>query len=243
MLLLDGALATELEKQGLDLSTNLWSSQFLLDNPDAIKKVHLSYLEAGAKCIISASYQASIKGFMDHGLSEEEAIALLKKSVALAIEARDVFMEDKDYELLPLVAASIGPYGAILADGAEYRGDYVLSKDALLEFHEQRWEILAASPADLLAIETIPSFKEAEVILELLQQTPDKFAWVSFSCQDGEHISDGTPIKECVSLFSECDGVVAVGVNCTAPRYISSLIKHIRAGAPDKHIVVYPNSG
>lgn len=243
MLLLDGALATELEKQGLDLSTDLWSAQSLLDDQDSIKNVHLSYLEAGAKCIISASYQASIKGFMDYGLSEEEAIALLKKSVALAIEARDEFMENRDSELLPLVAASIGPYGAVLADGAEYRGDYEISKSALLEFHEQRWEILAASPSDLLAIETIPSIREAEVILELLQQTPDKFAWVSFSCQDGEHISDGTPIKECVSLFNECDGVVAVGVNCTPPRYISSLIKHIRAGAPGKYIVVYPNSG
>lgn len=243
MLLLDGGLATELEKQGFDLSTKLWSAQILLENPEAIKNVHLSYLEAGANCIISASYQASIKGFIEYGLSEGEAITLLQKSVTLAIEARDEFMEGKESELLPLVAASIGPYGAVLADGAEYRGDYAISKSELLEFHKQRWEILAASPADLLAIETIPSFREAEVILELLQQTPDLFAWVSFSCKDGEHISDGTPIKECVSLFNECDGVVAVGVNCTPPRYISSLIEHIRAGAPDKHIVVYPNSG
>ena len=169
MLLLDGGLATELEKQGFDLNSDLWSAQILLEDPEAIKKVHLSYLEAGANCVISASYQASIKGFMDFGLSEEEAIVLLKKSVALAIEARDEFMQGESSELLPLVAASVGPYGAVLADGAEYRGDYTVSKSELLEFHEQRWKILANSPSDLLAVETIPSFKEAEVIFELLQ--------------------------------------------------------------------------
>ncbi len=244
MLLLDGGLATEREKRGFDLGTNLWSAQLLLENPEAIRNVHLSYLEAGANCIISASYQATVKGFMDYGLSEGEAVSLLRKSVALANEARDEFMDSKiESELTPLVAASIGPYGAVLADGAEYRGDYAASKSELLEFHEQRWEILAASPCDLLACETIPSFKEAEVILELLRQTPDLFAWVSFSCRDGEHISDGTPIKECASLFEESESVVAVGVNCTAPRFISSLIERVRAGAPGKRIVVYPNSG
>jgi len=244
MLLLDGGLATELEKRGFDLGTNLWSAHLLMENPEAVRKVHLSYLEAGANCIISASYQATLKGFMEYGLSEEEAESLLRKSVALAVEARDDFMDDKkESELTPIVAASIGPYGAVLADGAEYRGDYTVSKSELLEFHEQRWEILATSPCDLLACETIPSFKEAEVILELLQQTADLFAWVSFSCQDGEHISDGTPIKEAVSLFEDSEGVVAVGVNCTAPRYISSLIEYVRAGASSKHIVVYPNSG
>jgi len=244
MLMLDGGLATEFEKRGFDLNTNLWSAQLLLENPESIKNVHLSYLEAGANCIISASYQASIKGFMDYGLSKSEATSLLKKSVSLTVEARDEFMESNEESgLTPLVAASIGPYGAVLADGAEYRGDYTVSKSELLKFHEQRWGILAASPCDLFAVETLPSFAEAEVILDLLQQTPDQFAWVSFSCQDGEHISDGTPIKECVSLFNECDGVVAVGVNCTTPRHISSLIDHIRTGAPAKHIVVYPNSG
>ncbi|MCP5107635.1 MAG: homocysteine S-methyltransferase [bacterium] len=247
MLLLDGGLATELEARGIVLDTHLWSAHLLPENPDAIRSVHLAYLEAGADCIISASYQASIPGFISYGLSEKEAKNLLSRSIALADEARDQYLESSTSSetgrTRPLVAASIGPYGACLADGAEYRGDYGISKGELRAFHESRWEILAASSADLSACETIPSFQEAEVLLELLRQTPGLVAWVSFSCRDGEHISDGTPITECAALLNDCEQVAAVGVNCTAPQYISSLIERIRAGAPGKPIAVYPNSG
>jgi len=171
----------------------------------------------------------------------------LSSAVALANEAADQYLEGSKSKgpgrMRPLVAASIGPYGAYLANGAEYRGDYGVSKSKLRAFHEPRWETLAASPVDLLACETIPNLQEAEVLLELLRQTPAVFAWMSFSCRDGEYISDGTSIRECAVLFEDCEQVAAVGVNCTAPRYISSLIKQIRAGAPCKPIVVYPNSG
>lgn len=247
MLMLDGGLATELEARGISLDTHLWSAQLLLENPDAIRNVHLSYLEAGADCIISASYQASVPGFVSYGLSEQEARALLRKSITLADDARDQYLESgtgaKAGRTRPLVAASIGPYGAYLADGGEYRGDYRISKNELRGFHESRWEILAASSADLLACETIPSFEEAEVLLGLLRQTPGVYAWVSFSCRDGEHISDGTPITECAALLNDQEQVAAVGVNCTAPKYISSLIDKIRTAAPGKPIAVYPNSG
>jgi homocysteine S-methyltransferase len=247
MLLLDGGLATQLEEQGLNLDTHLWSAQLLHTNPEAIKKVHLAYLEAGADCIISASYQASIEGFLTYGLSEKQAKSLMSKSIALANQACDEYLKNatprEPGRMRPLVAGSIGPYGAYLANGAEYRGDYGISKNKLRAFHEPRWEILAASPVDLLACETIPSLQEAEVLLELLQQTPGIFAWMSFSCRDGECISEGTPIKECAALFKDCEQIAAIGVNCTAPNYISSLIKQIRAGAPGKPIVVYPNSG
>jgi len=247
MLLLDGGLATELEEQGLDISTHLWSAQLLHTNPEAIRKVHLAYLEAGADCIISASYQASIEGFLTYGLSKKQARSLMNKPVTLANDACDEYLNNaKNREpgrMRPLVAASIGPYGAYLANGAEYRGDYGISKSKLRAFHEPRWEILAASPVDLLACETIPSLQEAEVLLELLQKTPGIFAWMSFSCRDAKHISEGTPITECAALFKDCEQVAAIGVNCTAPQYISSLIKEIRARAPGKPIVVYPNSG
>ncbi|MGD2085879.1 MAG: homocysteine S-methyltransferase [Candidatus Aminicenantes bacterium] len=247
MLLLDGGLATQLEEQGLDISTHLWSAQLLHTNPEAIRKVHLAYLEAGADCIISASYQASIEGFLTYGLSKKQAKSLISKSAALANQACDEYLKNaKNREpgrMKPLVAASIGPYGAYLANGAEYRGDYGVSKRKLRAFHEPRWETLAGSPVDLLACETIPSLQEAEVLLELLQQTPGIFAWMSFSCRDGKCISEGTPITECAALFEDCEQVAAIGVNCTAPQYISSLIKQIRAGAPGKPIVVYPNSG
>ena len=128
-------------------------------------------------------------------------------------------------------------------DGSEYRGDYGVSKDELRQFHEPRWKLLSESDADLLACETIPSFEEAQVLVELLRDTPDTFAWMSFSCRDGEHICDGTPIVECAQLLNHSERIVAIGVNCTAPRHISSLIDHIRSGAPDKAVVVYPNAG
>ncbi len=169
------------------------------------------------------------------------------RSVTLACEARDDFLRSAGNKgtprIQPLVAASIGPYGAFLADGSEYGGDYQLSEDDLRAFHERRWEILAGSAADLFACETIPSLSEARVLQSLLNETSDVRAWMSFSCRDGEHISDGTRLAECVALFEENEQVVAVGINCTAPRYITSLIRQVRLGAPTKPIVVYPNSG
>jgi homocysteine S-methyltransferase len=247
LLILDGGLATELEKMGFNLSTHLWSAHLLDSNPEAIKKVHLSYLEAGADCIISSSYQASISGFMKKGYSENKAKSLLKRSVALANEACDEYLElsknDESNRMHPLVAASIGPYGAYLANGAEYRGNYKVPKSQLKSFHESRWEVLCSSSVNLFACETIPSFEEAEVLLDILTQTPEIFTWISFSCRDNERISDGTMIHDCAALFKDCDQVVAVGINCTAPKYISSLIEQIQLGAPNKPVVVYPNSG
>ncbi|MCP5053130.1 MAG: homocysteine S-methyltransferase [bacterium] len=247
VLILDGGLATELEVRGHDLDNHLWSASLLQTDPGAIRGVHRSYLEAGADCIISSSYQASVPGFRSLGLSDQEAIGLMKKATDVANEARDQFIEgSSDIEtdrLRPLVAGSIGPYGAYLADGAEYRGDDGVSKQKLREYHEPGWELLTQSRVDLLACETIPSFEEAEVLLELLKQTPGIFAWVSFSCRDGERISDGTSISQCAALFNDCEQVIAVGVNCTAPQYIPSLIRRIRTAAPGKRVVVYPNSG
>jgi len=246
-IILDGGLATELEKMGFNLNTHLWSAHLLDSNPEAIKKVHRSYLEAGADCIISSSYQASIPGFMKRGFSENKSRSLLIRSVDLALEACDEYMEhlriNKNNQSHPIVAASIGPYGAYLANGAEYRGKYNIPRSELESFHESRWEVLCDSAVKLFACETIPGFDEAEVLLNILKQTPEIFAWVSFSCQDGERISDGTRIQDCAALFKNCDQVVAIGINCTAPKYISSLIEQTQLGAPEKLVVVYPNAG
>jgi len=246
-LIIDGGLATELEEMGFELNTALWSAHLLSTHPNAIRDVHHSYLAAGADCIIAASYQASIKGFVEGGWSVTDAKALLRRSVDLADEARTVFLEQPATRLRPLVAASIGPYGAYLANGAEYQGNYGISKEDLRAFHEPRWEILSDAVADhvvdLFACETIPSFSEAEVLLNLLRQTPGLYAWVSFSCRDGENISDGTPIRECAELLDDCDQVVAVGVNCTAPEHVASLIEQLCEITTKTEIVVYPNSG
>ena len=246
-LLLDGGLATELEQRGFDLNTPLWSAQILQSQPEAIKAVHRAYLEAGADCLITASYQASFLGFQSQGFSAAETKMLLQRSVDLAGEARSDYLAQADAEradrLPPLIAASIGPYGAYLADGSEYRGNYGISNAQLRDFHQARWEILAASGADLLACETIPSQQEAEVLLALLEETPDVYAWLSFSCRDEQHIGEGTPLRDCARLLAEHERVVAIGINCTAPQHIPALIQEVAAAAPAKPIIVYPNSG
>ncbi len=245
--LLDGGLATELEKRGHNLNNNLWSASLLINHPQEIRKVHLSYLDAGADCITTATYQASIPGFVEQGISEKKAKFLLKKALEIASEAREQHLDNNKSKnqsrIRPLIAVSIGPFGAYLADGSEFRGDYSVSTQELRSFHESRWEILADSSADIFAFETIPSFREAVVLLDLLKSTPHVYAWISFSCTDGMRISDGTHLAECAELFVKCEQIVGVGVNCTAPQYISSLIKQVRQGAPAKPIVIYPNSG
>jgi homocysteine S-methyltransferase len=142
----------------------------------------------------------------------------------------------------PLVAASIGPYGAYLADGSEYRGDYDLDEDGLVAWHRRRWHILARTQADLLACETIPSFAEARAQVRLLQETPERLAWFSFSCRDEAHISDGTPLAECAAYLDQFEQVAAVGINCTPPRFLPDLIQAAFA-VTKKPIIVYPNSG
>ena len=242
-MILDGGLATELEQKDFDLYHPLWSARLLSENPDAIKKVHMAYLKAGADVITTASYQASFEGFAKFGFSREEAESLLSKSVQIAIESRDEFFAKKDGPTKPLIAASVGPYGAYLANGAEYTGEYGVSNDVLYDFHARRWEILADTGADLIACETIPSFSEAEVLKKLIEQTKNKLTYVSFSCNGSENINDGTPIKRCAEMLVDCENAFAVGINCTSPRFVSNLIDQIKVGAPEKEIVVYPNSG
>jgi homocysteine S-methyltransferase len=244
-LILDGGLATELEFAGFDLDDPLWSARLVLEAPEAIERVHRDYLSAGADCIVSASYQATLPGFMRLGLTEAESAEMIRKVVRLAIRVRDGFWgieANRPGRLKPLVAAGVGPYGAYLANGAEFTGDYDLDEEGLYDFHRRRWRILSLTNADLLACETIPSAPEARALARILTETPEAHAWFSFSCRDGEHISDGTPIAVCVEPLASLPRVVAVGVNCTAPRYILSLVRSIRS-VTTKPIVVYPNSG
>jgi len=241
-LLIDGGLSNELEKLGCDLNHKLWSAKVLTSNPDALVKTHLAYLEAGAKCIATASYQATIPGFINLGLDKTTAKSLILKSVELAEIAVEKYLQSASPETPPLIAASIGPYGAFLADGSEYRGNYGISDAALKEFHEERINILDSSNADLLAFETIPSFQEAQVIADLLMSCK-KPAWISFSCKNESQINDGTNIEICAELPSKHPNIIAIGVNCTAPKYISGLIDSLKKKSGSKKIIVYPNSG
>jgi len=246
-LILDGGFATQLEARGHNINTKLWSAQLLAVNPEAITDVHLSYLESGADIIITAGYQASIDGFCALGFSFEEAEALMLKAFTLADRSREHYLGMHPQRAAdttrPLIAGSIGPYGAYLADGSEYRGDYGVSDATLRSFHESRLEIFLQSPPDLLACETVPSFQEAQILTRLLEQNPGIVGWISFSCKDDTHISDGTPISECAALLKESKQIFAVGINCTAPQHVARLIHQVHAAAPEKEIVVYPNSG
>ncbi len=240
---LDGGLATEFEAQGYDISTRLWSAALLQSNPAAIVAAHRAFLEAGADIIITASYQASVEGFASLGLATVDAEALIESSVALACLARRQFLDaHPGTTRMPMIAASIGPYGAALHDGSEYTGAYAASDAGLWSFHERRLDLLDHSDADLLACETIPNRREAAVLCELLRQARLP-AWVSFCCRDERHLSDGTPLRDVCALFAQHPTVRALGVNCTRPQFVTSLIAEIRAVAPSKAVVVYPNSG
>lgn len=243
VVILDGAMATELEKHGADLNHALWSAKLLAENPSLIKQVHLDYLKAGADVITTASYQASFDGFAKQGYTKEKAIELMRLATTLATEARtDALLNNFIKGPLPLVAASVGPYGASLADGSEYRGDYGLSVGELMSFHRERMQVLAQSSADLLAFETIPCPEEAIALIHLLKEFPGLQAWISFSCKNETAVCSGASFAECAVLANESEQVVAVGVNCTPPRFVESLVR-IGIAVSNKPVVVYPNKG
>ncbi|MCG6957954.1 MAG: homocysteine S-methyltransferase [Gemmatimonadetes bacterium] len=245
VVILDGGLATALEAQGQDLNDPLWSARVLLDAPGTVRRVHLDYLAAGADCIATVTYQATFEGMARRGLTDMESEEVLRSAVTLAVEARDAFWAEpsnRQGRIRPLVAASVGPYGAYLADGSEYSGAYGLSEEALYEFHRRRWHVLADAGADLMGCETIPSAVEAGALLRLLAETPGGWAWLSFQCRDGAHVADGTPLADVVRLCSRAERVVGVGVNCVPPRLVDTLLDAAlsEARAP---FMVYPNSG
>lgn len=237
MLISDGGLATELEARGEDLSDPLWSARLLLDAPHKITAVHAAYFRAGAMIATTASYQASFEGFAAHGIERDGplgAIAMMRRSVELAMIARD------EVGIKGLrVAASVGPYGAALADGSEYRGRYGLSVAALTRWHRPRLEVLAAAGADVLALETIPDVDEAEALVELVRQLGAP-AWLSYTI-DGTCTRAGQPLADAFAVAEGVPEIVAVGVNCCAPDDVLPAIG--LAAEVGKPVIVYPNSG
>ena len=236
-LLIDGGLSNQLEAQGCNLNHTLWSAHLIEQNPDAIIEAHLAYLQAGAKCIITSAYQASLPGLLKAGYSQSQAEQIIRKTVELAEAA---IKRSKRSEKI-YIAASIGPYGAYLADGSEYRGDYGISDQNLKSFHKGRIELLDQTNADFFAFETIPSLQETRVLTELLQHTK-KSAWLTFTCKDESQLCDGSTIDDAIDIIKDHPKLFAVGINCTAPQNISALIKKIKTHC-EKRVIVYPNSG
>ncbi|MFD5792584.1 homocysteine S-methyltransferase [Streptomyces diastatochromogenes] len=236
---LDGGMSNQLESAGHDLSDELWSARLLAERPEAVTEAHLAYFTAGANVAITASYQATFAGFAKRGIGQAEAARLLGLSVELA---REAVLQAQDAGVAgPLwVAASVGPYGAMLADGSEYRGRYGLSVDELERFHRPRTEVLAAAGPDVLALETIPDTDEAAALLRAVRGLGVP-AWLSYTV-DGLRTRAGQPLEEAFALAADVDEVIAVGVNCCAPEDVEYAVE-TAARVTGKPVVVYPNSG
>lgn len=231
---IDGGLSTQLTALGQDTSGHLWTGRVLLENPEAIRRAHADYVAAGADVVITSSYQVSRRGFEQAGMDAAQADAALRASTLAAREA----VAGSGAR----VAASVGPYGAILHDGSEYRGQYGLAVAALVDFHRERLDVLADTGPDLLAVETIPDVVEAEALVRVLADHPDLPAWITFSAVDGGRVCAGQAIEEAVTVAASAPSVAAVGINCTDPRFVEELVWRIRA-VTALPIVVYPNAG
>jgi len=230
--IIDGGLSTQLQCMGYDVHGDLWTARLLADDPAAISSAHRAFVEAGAEVVITASYQVSRQGFVAAGRTAQEADTALRDSVIAAREATA--------GTSVLVAASVGPYGAVLHDGSEYRGRYGLSHRELMDFHRERLEVLVAAEPDLLAIETIPDVDEAAALADVLCDFRHLPAWMTFSTIDDAHVCAGQPIEEAVAAVAH--EVSAIGINCTDATHITRLLRRMRA-ATDAPLVAYPNAG
>jgi homocysteine S-methyltransferase len=232
--ILDGGLSTALAEQGHDLTHPLWTARLLSENTAAIVAAHRSFLDAGAEVLITSSYQASVDGFVRNGATPDEARALLQSTTGLARQAIG--------SRSAVLAASVGPYGAVLADGSEYRGDYALSNGELVAFHRERVRLLAETEPDWWACETIPTAAEAVAMGLALSTVRRLPTWMTFTCQSGSHTFGGDRIEDAITAaLSTCD-LSAVGVNCTAPGFVPELLQRIRR-VTDLPLVAYPNGG
>ena len=231
---IDGGLSGELESLGHDLSDNLWSARLLRDDPQSIQQVHASYVTAGARVLITSSYQASRQGFSAAGLSGQQADELISTSVQIARNVASSAVTKV------WVAASVGPYGAVLGGGQEYVGNYGISHSALVDFHRERIEVLAAAQPDVFACETIPDLREVEALLEVLADYRRIPAWITMSCKNATDTCAGQPVAGLSDLVSSSSNVAGIGVNCTMPEFVSSLLEQLGSAKP---LVVYPNAG
>lgn len=243
ILVIDGSMSTALEALGMDLSNKLWSATALIEHPEKIKEVHKYYFRAGAQCGITCSYQASIPGLMEAGYTEKEAEDYITLSVELFKQARQEWWDEEASEddIWPLCLGAVGPYGAYLADGSEYKGQYKISDEELRHFHKRRIELLWDAGADLILFETDPSLREALIEANLAEELGVDY-WISFSCRDDIHTYEGQEIKECAIALKDHPHLQMIGVNCTYPTHIENLIITLTKYA-DVPVAVYPNSG
>lgn len=234
VVVLDGGLSTQLERHGADFSGRLWTGKALLEKPDVVEQAHRDFVEAGAAIISTASYQISRSGFIAEGMTAADADLALTRSVEIAREAtRGTGVK---------VAASVGPYGATLHDGSEYRGNYGVDQATLEDFHRERIRVLAAAKPDYFAVETIPEITEAKAVVAVLAEYPDIPAWVSFSCGDDAHLVSGEKIEDAARAVAALPQLVAIGMNCVPPENVAPLATRI-ASVTNTPVIGYPNRG
>jgi homocysteine S-methyltransferase len=246
----DGAMATELEKRGVDTNSALWSAEALIKDPEAVIAVHRSYFEAGAAIATTDSYQATPQAFIEAGFTAAQGAQFITQSVQLAQAARDEYLANLPREerlakgSALLIAGSVGPYGAYLADGSEYRGDYTLTDTQYRDFHRERMQLLADAGVDLFAFETMPNAAEVKALCGLLtDEFPGMTAWVSLSVgESSTALCDGTSLAAVVDMANACDQITAVGINCTAEENVTATL-HTLTPLTAKPIIVYPNNG
>ncbi|RVU70407.1 MULTISPECIES: homocysteine S-methyltransferase [Lactobacillus] len=240
-IVLDGAMSDELEKQGVETNNKLWTATALIDQLDKVYKAHTDYFEAGAELVITDTYQANVQAFISAGYSRKDANQFISNAVTIAQKARDDF--EKKTGKHNLVAATIGAYGAYLANGSEYRGDYDLAQSDYVDFHLPRLKLVLAQKPDLLAIETQPKLDEPVALLDWLQENqPDIPVYVSFTLKDTQHLSDGTSIEEAAQKIATYPQVFAIGMNCVSPKLVTPALQEFQK-ATDLPLVVYPNLG
>jgi homocysteine S-methyltransferase len=234
---LDGGLSTALEGAGADLSGALWTARLLGEEPGRICDAHRAFYLAGARVATTASYQSSLEGLEAAGYDAATARGLVTLSVTLARDVRDSLADDHPGLL---VAASVGPYGAYLADGSEYRGRYGVPASRLRDFHAPRLELLAAAGPDLLAVETIPDVDEATVLVDLLDDLGVP-AWFGYTVR-GATTAAGQPQADADAVLAGRASLVAAGVNCSDQ---SDVLGAVRASvaATGLPAVAYPNRG
>lgn len=239
--ILDGGLGTELERRGHRDLGRLWSSSLVRSHPAALSEVHRDFLDAGADVIATATFQASVPTLLECGLDRRSAEELLRTAVRLAVEERNAAASRAGRAARPLVAASIGPFGAHLADGSEYTGCYSASDDDLRRFQRDRWHILAETEADIIACETFPSLADVRSAIRLMQETPHRWAWISLVCRDAGHLADGTDLKLAVDLLNDVPNLAAIGANCIAPSLAPAVISSLR-DLTSLPVMMYPNA-
>ena len=233
MRLIDGGLSTELERIGAQFQGELWTGQALIKNPELVEEAHSNFVTSGAEVIITASYQLSRQGFQEIGLSSDDADRALTASVEVARAA----VGQSNCQ----VAASVGPYAAVLHDGSEYRGDYKVSQTQLEDFHFERLQVLLAAQPDLLAVETIPNVLESKALAVVLGSVEIPF-WISFTASSGTHLWSGEHIEDAAEAIAGLKNLFSAGVNCLEAKHVATLTHAINkvTGIP---AIAYPNFG